>query len=119
MKGYAHDLKDWFSFLTDRAIDWREVRLEDFGGFIGWLRLPPAARGGEVPVLPSVPAHCSASSVNRKLSALSSAVVTSNQPDPSHPLTSAAHPTERSSGRLISDGLRRPHLDGLRWPHHG
>lgn len=72
VKGYAHDLKDWFTFLAGRGMDWREVRLEDFGAFIGWLRLPPTVRSGEVAVLPSVPAHCSASSVNRKLSALSS-----------------------------------------------
>jgi len=71
VKGYAHDLKDWFSFLADRETDWREVRLEDLGAFIGWLRLPPAARAGEVVVLPSVLAHCSSSSINRKLSALS------------------------------------------------
>ncbi|MEV4019269.1 site-specific integrase [Nonomuraea angiospora] len=71
VRAYAHDLKDWFRFLTDRAIDWREVRLEDFGSFIAWLRLPPPARTGEVVVLPSIAAHCSSSSINRKLSALS------------------------------------------------
>jgi hypothetical protein len=47
----------WFSFLTGRGTDWREVRLEDLGGFIGWLRLPPAARAGEV--LVSRPLLCS------------------------------------------------------------
>jgi Phage integrase, N-terminal SAM-like domain len=46
IRSYAHDLKDWFTFLTGRDVDWREVRLEDFGGFVGWLRLPPAARAG-------------------------------------------------------------------------
>lgn len=72
VKGYAHDLKDWFVFLAGRDVDWREVRLEDLGGFIGWLRLPPAARAGEVLVLPSAGQYCSNSSINRKLSALSS-----------------------------------------------
>ncbi len=72
IKSYAHDLKDWFTFLASNDVDWREVRLEDFGGFIGWLRLPPAARSGAVVVLPSVEAHCASSSINRKLSALSS-----------------------------------------------
>jgi site-specific recombinase XerD len=72
IKSYAHDLKDWFVFLDGARVDWRAVRLEDFGGFIGWLRLPPAARTGSVVVLPSVEAYCSAGSVNRKLSALSS-----------------------------------------------
>ena len=31
VKAYAHDLKDWFVFLSARGLDWREVRLEDLG----------------------------------------------------------------------------------------
>ena len=45
VKAYAHDLKDWFVFLTGRGLDWREVRLEDVGEFVAWLRLPPPAPG--------------------------------------------------------------------------
>jgi len=71
IKAYAHDLKDWFTFLAGRGLDWREVRLEDVGEFVAWLRIPPAVRDGQVPVLPSVAGHCTASTVNRKLSALS------------------------------------------------
>jgi len=71
VKAYAHDLKDWFVFLAGLALDWREVRLEDVGEFVGWLRLPPLARDGRVVVLPSVERHCSAATVNRKLSAVS------------------------------------------------
>jgi len=71
VKAYAHDLKDWFVFLDGRALDWREVRLEDVGEFVASLRLPPAARAGRVAVLPSVQSHCSAATVNRKLSAVS------------------------------------------------
>jgi integrase/recombinase XerD len=71
VKAYAHDLKDWFVFLAGRALDWRAVRLEDVGEFVGWLRLPPPARDGRVVVLPSVERHCSAATVNRKLSAVS------------------------------------------------
>lgn len=71
VKAYAHDLKDWFCFLAARGLDWREVRLEDVGEFVAWLRLPPANRSGQVAVLPSVSAHCSEATVNRKLSALS------------------------------------------------
>jgi hypothetical protein len=33
IKGYAHDLKDWFGFLQFRGLDWRRVQLEDLGGF--------------------------------------------------------------------------------------
>jgi site-specific recombinase XerD len=71
VKAYAHDLKDWFVFLTGRGLDWREVRLEDVGEFVAWLRLPPLARDGRVAVLPSVEAHCGEATVNRKLSAVS------------------------------------------------
>ena len=71
VKAYAHDLKDWFVFLAGRALDWREVRLEDVGEFVAWLRLPPPARDGRVAVLPLVEAHCGEATVNRKLSAVS------------------------------------------------
>ena len=71
VKAYAHDLKDWFGFLDVRGLDWREVRLEDLGEFIAWLRLPPAGRAGGVALLPSAEHHCSAVTVNRKLSAVS------------------------------------------------
>ncbi len=71
VKAYAHDLKDWFVFLTRQGLDWREVRLEDVAGFVAWLRRPPAARDGSVAVLPSVEHYCGESTVNRKLSALS------------------------------------------------
>jgi|SRR5665647_1394609 len=50
IKAYAHDLKDWFVFLDQRGLDWAQVRLEDLGEFVAWLRLPPAGRnGGESP----------------------------------------------------------------------
>ena len=71
VKAYAHDLKDWFGFLVERGLDWRAVRLEDVGEFVAWLRLPLQARDGCVAVLPSVPHHCTESTVNRKLSAVS------------------------------------------------
>jgi site-specific recombinase XerD len=71
VKAYAHDLKDWFVFLHRRGLDWRGVHLEDIGEFVAWLRLPPAGRSGQVAVLPSVAGHCTARTVNRKLSALS------------------------------------------------
>lgn len=56
VKAYAHVLKDSFVFLAGRALDWQEVRLEDVGEFVAWLRLPHAARNGRVAVLPSVTA---------------------------------------------------------------
>lgn len=72
VKAYAHDLKDWFTFLAGRQLDWRGVTLEDVAGFVAWLRLPPEARSGLVQVLPTVEHHCSESSVNRKLATLTS-----------------------------------------------
>jgi len=70
IKAYAHDLKDFFTFLGWRGLDWREVRLEDIGEYVAWLALPPAGRTGLVAVLPSAGAQVTASTVNRKLSAL-------------------------------------------------
>jgi len=56
VKAYAHDLnlKDWFVFLAARGVCWQAVTVEDVAGFVGWLRLPPAARDGRVAVLPTV-----------------------------------------------------------------
>jgi hypothetical protein len=70
VRAYAHDLRDYWAFLTWRDLDWRLVRLEDVGEFVAWLRLPPAGRDGDVAVLPSVESHVGASTINRKLSAL-------------------------------------------------
>jgi len=72
VKAYAHDLKDWFAFLNRHGLDWRAVTVEDVAGYVAWLRLPPAARDGRVVVLATVEHHCAASSVNRKLAALTS-----------------------------------------------
>jgi integrase/recombinase XerD len=71
VKAYARDLKDYWSFTGFRCLDWREARLENVGEFVAWLQLPPAGRAGEVAVLPSVTAHVGASTVNRKLAAVS------------------------------------------------
>ncbi len=70
IKAYAHDLKDFFTFLGWRGLDWREARLGDIGEYVAWLALPPAGRTGLVAVLPSAGAQVTASTVNRKLSAL-------------------------------------------------
>ena len=70
VRAYAYDLKDYWQFLACRGLDWRQVRLEDIGDYVTWLRLPPAGRDGAVAVLPSARGHVTASTVNRKLSAL-------------------------------------------------
>jgi len=71
VKAYAHDLRDWFEFLDGAGVAWSAVRLEDVGRFVAWLRLPPQARDGRVAALPSAEGSCAASTVNRKLSAVS------------------------------------------------
>jgi site-specific recombinase XerD len=87
VKAYAHDLKDWFTFLAGRDRDWRAATLEDVAGFVAWLRLPPAGRDGRVQVLPSVAHQCAASSVNRKLAALTSFCEFHARRPLGHPLT--------------------------------
>ncbi|RIV29801.1 integrase [Micromonospora radicis] len=72
VKAYAHDLKDWLTFVGAHGLDWRAVTVEDVARFTAWLRLPPSARAGLVSVLPSVAAHCTESSVNRKLASVGS-----------------------------------------------
>jgi integrase/recombinase XerD len=71
VKAYAFDLKNYWEFISFRGLGWREARLEDVGEFVTWLQLPPAGRSGEVAVLPSATAEVSASTVNRKLAAVS------------------------------------------------
>ena len=71
VRAYAFDLRDFFEFLNSRQADWRSVRLAELGEFVGWLRLPPAARRGGIAVLPGSE-HCSGATVNRKLSAVRS-----------------------------------------------
>ena len=47
VRAYAHDLRDYFAFLGSRGLEWDEVRLEDLGRFVAWLRLagmPAVAR---------------------------------------------------------------------------
>lgn len=46
VKAYAHDLKDWFTFLTVQGLDWRSATVGGVATFVGWLRLPPTARDG-------------------------------------------------------------------------
>lgn len=54
VKAYAHDLKDWFTFLGGRGLDWQTATLEDVAGYVAWLRLPPEGRDCRVQVWPSV-----------------------------------------------------------------
>jgi len=68
VRAYAFDLRDYFEFLVSHEIDWRTVRLEHLGRFVGWLRLPLTMRTASVMSLPTIEARCSAPTINRKLS---------------------------------------------------
>lgn len=71
VRAYAHDLCDLFEFLRLQDQAWERVTLEQLGQFVVWLQMPPLGRAGEVLVLPSVAPHIAASTVNRKLAAVS------------------------------------------------
>ena len=71
VRAYCHDLKDYWQLISFRGLDWREARLEDIGEFIAWLQLPATGRSGDIAVLPLAAAEVSASTVNRKLAAVS------------------------------------------------
>lgn len=36
VKAYAHDLKDWFVYLTGHDLNWKTATLEDVAGFVAW-----------------------------------------------------------------------------------
>lgn len=65
VRSYAFDLRDYFEFLTAHGIDWRTVRLEHLGRFVGWLRLAPATRTAAVTALVIDEPHCSAVTITR------------------------------------------------------
>lgn len=71
VKAYAHDLRDWFMYLGQVGLVWDSVTVEDVGGFVSWLRLPPPTRGSAAAVLPTGE-HCSPATINRKLAAVGS-----------------------------------------------
>jgi len=72
VRSYAFDLRDYFEFLGSHGIDWRTVRLEHLGRFVGWLRLTPTVRSAGVTSLAIDEPHCSAATINRKLAAVGS-----------------------------------------------
>jgi site-specific recombinase XerD len=64
---YAHDLAVFFRFLTERALAWDAVSLDDLAQYIFWLRRPAA----DVVVLDLESSGRSPDTVNRMLSAVS------------------------------------------------
>ncbi|SDC93347.1 tyrosine-type recombinase/integrase [Rhodococcus tukisamuensis] len=72
VRAYAHDLKDFFTYLRRCELVWDQIQLEDVGRFIPWLGLSDDARRGGTSTVPLRGSRCSAVTVNRKLSAVSS-----------------------------------------------
>lgn len=40
LRAYAHDLKHFFTFLTEQGLDWRGLTPADLASFAAWLRRP-------------------------------------------------------------------------------
>src|SRR6266487_2277487 len=49
VKAYAHDLKNYWEFISFRSLDWREARLEEVGDLLAVWRV--GGRGGWKPFL--------------------------------------------------------------------
>jgi site-specific recombinase XerD len=72
IRAYALDLQDFFTYLSYSDLRWDHLQLEDVGRFIPWLGLTDEARRGGASTLPLRSTRCAATTVNRKLAAVSS-----------------------------------------------
>lgn len=63
VRAYAHDLKLFFEFLNEVAVEWSDVELDDVVNFVAWLR---NANGDNVVALRPVRAR-GPSTINRAL----------------------------------------------------
>jgi hypothetical protein len=113
VKAYAHDLKDYFTFLGLQGVDWREVRLEDLGEFVAWLRRPPGMREGNIALLPSVEHHCTEATVNRKPPTPRTRLVRHHQDRRTGTAACLRCPRSNGPTLLLATlcNLRRPHSD--------
>jgi hypothetical protein len=61
VKAYAHDLKDWFSYLAVRRLDWQQVTIEDVASNRVVLSSPDnrMAAGGVSPLSHAPGSDCS------------------------------------------------------------
>jgi integrase/recombinase XerD len=66
LRGYAYDLKHFFTFLVAHGLDWRCVTPADLGMFTAWLRRPAP----NVLPLPGAPPARAESTVSRAQSAV-------------------------------------------------
>jgi integrase/recombinase XerD len=66
VKAYAHGLRLWFEFLSERSLSWDGVTVEEVSRFAAWLRSP----GPNIIVFDDRSALRSAATVNRHLAAV-------------------------------------------------
>jgi integrase/recombinase XerD len=52
VKAYAHDLKDWFTYLTLHGLDWQVVAVEEWPGSSPGCGCRPEAVTGRSPCCP-------------------------------------------------------------------
>jgi integrase/recombinase XerD len=97
VRAYAHDLADFFRWVSAKDVDWRTASIDDIGDWVSWLRLPGPARAGVVAVLPCVEPGVSERTIDRKLGALSSFYAFHRRRDSS--ITLSLTRWDRPSGR--------------------
>lgn len=85
VRGYAHDLADFFTWVEQQGRDYRRLTLEQVGEFFGWLRRPKPTRIPGVFVLPSARSALEDSTLVRKRAALTGFYRFHSRRDPSVP----------------------------------
>jgi site-specific recombinase XerD len=85
VRGYAHDLADFFEWLDQRGWDFRTLTLEQLSEFFEWLRRPQVARDPGVFVLPSAESALEDSTLVRKRAAVAGFYRFHSRRDPSVP----------------------------------
>lgn len=68
VEAYGYDLKNWWSFLNYKGLDWRNVELSDLEDFAYWLRVGDISK---VISIEPVRAKKSERSINRAITAVS------------------------------------------------
>ncbi|MEU5547897.1 tyrosine-type recombinase/integrase [Streptomyces sioyaensis] len=101
VRGYAHDLADFFAWLDQRGRDFRTLTLEQLGEFFEWLRKPPATRVPGVFVLPTSESALETSTLSRKRAALGSFYRFHSRRDASVPALLGDPVGRRPTGRYV------------------
>ncbi|MFD5430353.1 site-specific integrase [Streptomyces sp. NPDC127084] len=101
VRGYAHDLANFFAWLDQRGRDFRMLTLEQLGEFFEWLRKPPPTRVPGVFVLPTGESALETSTLVRKRAALGSFYLFHSRRDTSIPALLGDPAGRRPTGRHV------------------